>query len=247
MKNEIKKIFSDKEFIKKILCIACYFLISMLIAPLLAMVFQKIFSSMDDYSFSVLMEWVLYLIIFIITIILMKNEFVLGIKPLKQKSAYQNIMDVFLGCIIVYASMYIGAEITKILGGSGTSDNQSSIVEIFRKPLGALMIPVMCVLGPIVEELVFRGAIQGGLERLKVPRILCVAVAGTLFGLIHVMNAGDYVQLPSYLITGLGFGFIYYRSKNIYVPISVHIIWNSISTWAVYIQVLLEAIGFKIT
>ncbi len=242
----LKGIFSDKEFIKKLICIALYFLISMVLAEPIALLLRSIFSNMDIYAFSILFECVIYLIIFVITVLLMKNEFVVGIKPLKRKSAGSSIVEVLVGCAIVYGSMYVGTLITMALGESGNSANQEGIIAMLSIPAGAFMIPVLCVLGPIVEELVFRGAIQGGLEKLKVPRLLCVVVAGTLFGLIHVIGAGDFVQLPSYLITGLAFGFIYYRSENIYVPISVHIIWNCISTWSVYIMMFLEKLGFTI-
>lgn len=241
----MKNILKDKEFIKRIICIALYFLTTMLLVYPVASLIGMIFKGASEAVLQVVFQTVMYLILITMSVLLVKSEFVTGINPLKRKKSSETIMEVFIGCVVVYAAMFVGAMLTEALGGAPDSENEAAINAILKAPIGVLLIPIICIIGPVTEELVFRGAIQGSLERLKMPKILCVLVAGTLFGLIHVINAGDYVQLPAYLLAGLAFGFIYYKSENIYVPICVHIIMNSISTGLSYIQIIAELIGIE--
>lgn len=242
----MKRILRDKEFIKRIICIALYFLTTMLLVYPMAFVIGFIFRGASEEVLQVVFQTVMYLILAAIAVLLVKSEFVTGIVPLKKKTAGDTIVEILIGSVLVYAAMFVGSLITTALGGEQDSANQEAIVAIMKAPIGVLMIPTLCIIGPVTEELVFRGAIQGGLQRLKMPKILCVFVAGTLFGLIHVIDAGDFVQLPSYLLSGLVFGFIYYKSENIYVPICIHIIMNSISTSMVYIQIIAELLNINI-
>ncbi len=240
----MKELFKDKDLIKRIIVVISYFLITMLLSIPIAYVWDALLNKASDEFKSITYQLLMYSILIALFIPLMKNEFKLSIAPLKRKSAGTTIIEVLVGCFIVYGAMYAGSIITMLLGGETNSENQNYIEELLRSSSSFLLIPVLCVIGPVVEELVFRGALQGSLAKLKMPKILSVIIAGTLFGLIHVMEAGDYIQLPAYLFGGLAFGFIYFKSENIYVSMSVHIIYNSVSIWLSYIYILLEELGF---
>ena len=240
----MRTLLKDKDLIKRIIVVISYFLITMLLSIPIAYVWRFLLQNTSGEFKSVTYQLLMYSILIALFIPLMKNEFKLSIKPLKRKSAKTTILEILVGCFIVYGAMYVGSIITLLLGGEANSENQNYIEELLRSSSSLLLIPVLGVIGPIVEELVFRGALQGSLAKLKMPKILSVIIAGTLFGLIHVMEAGDYIQLPAYLFGGLAFGFIYFKSENIYVPISVHIIYNSVSIWLSYIYILLEELGF---
>lgn len=239
----MKELFKDKDLIKRIIVVISYFLITLLLSIPIAYVWDALLNKSSGEIKSVTYQLLMYSILIALFIPLMKNEFKLSIEPLKRKSAGTTIIEVLVGCVIVYGAMYVGSIITMLLGGETNSENQNYIEELLRSSSSFLLIPVLCVIGPVVEELVFRGALQGALAKLKMPKILSVIIAGTLFGLIHVMEAGDYIQLPAYLFGGLAFGFIYFKSENIYVSMSVHIIYNSVSVWLSYIYILLEELG----
>jgi len=89
-----------------------------------------------------------------------------------------------------------------------------------------------CVYGPILEELLYRYTAFGVLYAWN--RFTAYAVSSLLFGIQHVAEAaiwgGDamqFINMPSYIIAGLIFAFLYARTKNICVPIGAHILANS--------------------
>ncbi|MFO1051007.1 MAG: type II CAAX endopeptidase family protein [Planctomycetota bacterium] len=91
-----------------------------------------------------------------------------------------------------------------------------------RAILGLLSLGVV---GPLFEEVVFRGLLQGGLRRLLGPG---VALWGTAlaFGAIH-MPDGSYLLLPITLL-GLLFGWLRERTGGLRASFLAHALHNSI-------------------
>jgi membrane protease YdiL (CAAX protease family) len=82
------------------------------------------------------------------------------------------------------------------------------------------------LLAPLVEEMVFRLAgfrLLGKIEGL--PIAVTIAITSLLFGLIHVLS-DDIVQILYYAGLGVVLGLVYHKSKNILVPIGVHMLFN---------------------
>ena len=87
---------------------------------------------------------------------------------------------------------------------------------------GALSVALV---GPIAEELAFRGAIQGWMMRHGAKPWLAIAVASLLFGIGHLNPA----QIPFAFLMGCILGFIYYRSGSLWLCILLHVVNNSLS------------------
>ena len=80
------------------------------------------------------------------------------------------------------------------------------------------------ILGPLVEEILFRGLITGELSALfSLP--VTITVQGILFGIYH----GNLVQGSYAAILGLLFGYCAYKSDNLYPAIAAHIAMNTTS------------------
>lgn len=90
--------------------------------------------------------------------------------------------------------------------------------------MGALAIAVV---GPLAEEVVFRGAMMGYMLRNGVKPWIAILVSAFLFGVIHL----NPVQVPFAMIVGVIFGVIYYRTGNIILTTIIHIINNSMATY----------------
>ncbi len=86
-------------------------------------------------------------------------------------------------------------------------------------------IVAIALVGPVVEELVFREAILGHLLRNGVGRRTAIVLSALLFGAIH----GNPIQIPFAIAVGLVFGLIYYRMRNVVLTSIVHIVNNSIA------------------
>ena len=87
------------------------------------------------------------------------------------------------------------------------------------------------VVGPILEEAVFREALLGGMLLEKVRPWIAILISALVFGLVH----GNPAQFPAAFIIGLLLGVIYYKTGNIVVPILMHMANNLIcvaQAWA---------------
>ena len=84
-------------------------------------------------------------------------------------------------------------------------------------------------IGPVVEELVFRGAILGGLR--TTGRIFtAILLSALLFGLVH-MNLN---QLSYTFFAGIYWGLLVEATGSILPSMTCHIIMNSLSVFAMY-------------
>ena len=77
------------------------------------------------------------------------------------------------------------------------------------------------IAAPVVEELLFRGIIQGELRRVM-PEWAAIVVQAVLFSAFHMqIIQSSYVLLP-----GLLLGVAYAWSKSLWVPIAMHVLFN---------------------
>lgn len=110
---------------------------------------------------------------------------------------------------------------------------------IVREPLGMIAIGI---LGPVVEEMVFRHGIEGGLMRGGFTPWTAIITSSLVFSIAHVNPA----QVPFAFALGVVFGIIYWKTGNILLTSIIHILNNSISV----LQMLLmgeDVIGYKMT
>ena len=83
----------------------------------------------------------------------------------------------------------------------------------------------VAVVGPVVEELVFREGILGHMLRKGVEPWTAMIVSAILFGAIHMNPA----QIPFAAIMGLLLAIIYYKTGNIVITSLIHIFNNSLA------------------
>lgn len=92
-----------------------------------------------------------------------------------------------------------------------------------RNIIGAFTI---AVLAPVLEEVMFRGAIQGYMMRRVRSPWLAIIVASLVFGIFH-MNP---VQIVYASLLGIILGWIYYRTGSLMSVIVGHVLNNTIAT-----------------
>lgn len=83
------------------------------------------------------------------------------------------------------------------------------------------------VLGPVAEELLFRGAILGFLlKKQNLSRQYAILISALIFGIIHLNPA----QILYAFILGMALGRIYYQSGSLLICMILHVMLNGIST-----------------
>lgn len=147
--------------------------------------------------------------------------------------------QIVTGFLIVFGALLVASTILDVLGVSGTSENEETIRSYFTNDIGQLIILflLLCVFTPIVEEIIFRKVVYNFFEP-KAGHIVAIIGTGVIFGLMHVITYGDFIQSIPYILMGIAFGYIYYRAnKNIYVTIGVHFL-NNFMTFIIYVLML---------
>ena len=92
--------------------------------------------------------------------------------------------------------------------------------DMAQNPWGILCIALV---GPVVEEIVFREAVLGYMLRQGIRPLTAILCSSLAFGLVH----GNPVQIPFATIIGCIFAIIYYKTHSILLTTILHIINNS--------------------
>ncbi|MGE4352517.1 MAG: lysostaphin resistance A-like protein [Oscillospiraceae bacterium] len=147
-----------------------------------------------------------------------------GLLNNKLLTVFTLIQGYFLNFLLNYILLML---LLLIMGNTGLSNpNDAALADMaaedYRKVLGMAVF-----LGPIVEEVLFRGVVFGAL--LKRDRLAAYIVSIMLFALLHVWQYAILEQNVSVLLYALDYlpvGFIlawcYERSGNLWTPILFH-------------------------
>lgn len=111
--------------------------------------------------------------------------------------------------------------------------NDSAVAEVALVSSGTMK-AIAVFMAPIVEEVLFRGVIFGGLH--KTNRVLAYAMSMLIFATYHVwqyvMVSGDlsmFIYVLQYLPVSFCLAWAYERSGSIWVPIGFHMMINAMS------------------
>lgn len=108
----------------------------------------------------------------------------------------------------------------------GVFKEYENLVENFNIDIGSpvLMIFFVCLFGPLVEEVIFRGMIYGKLRR-AFSILPSAVISGVIFGIYHM----NWVQGIYAAIFGILLAYVYERTQTIWGSVLLHVIFNSSS------------------
>lgn len=120
--------------------------------------------------------------------------------------------------------------------GIGDSSNQQALDEAVIR-YGALHIITIAVIGPVVEEIFYRGILFGFLKgrgKSIVRSIAAILLSSMIFAFSHTsiidFSVTDLLANIPILMLGLVVTTLYWRTDNLICPVIVHIIINTIGT-----------------
>ncbi|MBQ1551771.1 MAG: CPBP family intramembrane metalloprotease [Bacilli bacterium] len=177
-----------------------------------------LYDNIENYPFGkgIIGEAILAVLVFLV-MLLWKNSYVFTQK--KEKFSKGLVFGTFyltFGCIIMFFTSFTG------------DINVRSIINL----------AIFCFLIGVYEEFLCRGwLLNEFLERYGKDNksiFLCICISGIIFGLLHSINvlSGEIssvdviVQVISAAASGIGFGTIYYKTKNIWSVIFLHAFWD---------------------
>jgi membrane protease YdiL (CAAX protease family) len=95
--------------------------------------------------------------------------------------------------------------------------------------IGVILLVLIVGIGaPIVEEVFYRGFLQGALLKRGLPPWVAIGVTSVLFGLSHV----ELLQLPALVLFGLLAGVLAHRSGRLGPSIAAHLAFNMVTVIA---------------
>lgn len=128
----------------------------------------------------------------------------------------------FLGVFLAMAAQSLAVTIeTNLLGIEPGSQNTKILVELVKTT--PLLIIVISIIGPILEEIIFRKIIFGTLAP-NLGFFLAAVISSLIFGALHL----DFSHILIYTTMGLVFAYLYVKTKRILVPIFAHVMMNTL-------------------
>lgn len=111
----------------------------------------------------------------------------------------------------------------------GSSDLEGPAREMTDRADGALGIVLLVLIvgigAPIVEEIFYRGLFQRALLKRGLPPAAAIAINATVFGLSH----GQLLQLPALVLFGAAAGVLAHRSGRLGPAITAHVAFNMVT------------------
>ncbi len=193
--------------------------------PLLFLIGTTVFG-IDPHEMEVLAigYWLVFSFatgLLITLLLLRKNEKYTTIEKSVPLPLPQSIVWAVGGIFLAFVAQIIAVLIETSIGIEPGSENTEEIIQLIE--LFPLLIIVSSILGPIIEEIVFRKVLFGMLYN-RFSFIVAALISSLLFALAHF----DFTHLILYTAMGIVFSYLYVRTKRIIVPIIAHVMMNTI-------------------
>lgn len=129
---------------------------------------------------------------------------------------------IIIGGFFLARAIAIGGTLSLNHQGSESTANDAAIQALFTGENPLLIILLIGISAPIMEEIVFRGGIIGfWLEKFP---LVGVAISSILFGLVH--GPTNLVSFLIYALMGLVLAVAYYKTQRLEVSMSIHFLNN---------------------
>lgn len=148
------------------------------------------------------------------------------------------LKGIFYGFVVIIASVTYNVATILIFGQRESNTNQQAIEGVIAA-YPFLNFFWIVLFGPLVEEFLYRIGLFGGLR--KINRVVAYIVSGLIFGFMHFTipfdaNGGiihaelinEFINIPSYIISGLLFAYIFDK-EGFATSATAHITNNLIS------------------
>jgi hypothetical protein len=128
----------------------------------------------------------------------------------------------------------ISAILSPLLGGMKNPQGCSISQAFGAEPYLAVI--SLAVIAPVVEEIVFRGFIYGGL-RTRLGVAISVIVSAAIFALAHTFSVGGSILLlgPSLFVAGVALALVYERTRSLVPGMVLHASFNLIAVVAIFV------------
>lgn len=212
--------------IKEIIKFILIFLLYLLYSDIIIIILTKL-----GVNIKVLPNNLKIAIMFLINLSLMIMLFIFYSKSIKENlkdlklnfKSYikDNFKYYVIGLLIMIISNII---ISFFIEGNSTNE---TLIREYINIMPIYMIFSSCIYAPFTEEMVFRKSLRNCFNN----KVLYILLSGLIFGSMHLLSASSIVELVfliPYSSLGCVFAYMYYKTNNIFVPMTFHMVHNTI-------------------
>ncbi len=157
-----------------------------------------------------------------------KKQKMMGVRGYKSVFFAKYLLIIPFATTFVYAANML-VQIIEVLIPSIAHSFDDTAQTIYGADITVQIITAV-ILGPIVEELIFRGLMYARLKRMF-GGVVAALVTSLVFGIYHMnISQGIYAFLFSYAAI-----FIYEKYKKIYAPMIMHMVANGLSVLVTFV------------
>lgn len=199
-------------------------------ASILYGIFQSFGFTGNKYWLLSISIWTVFsfFITLLITLYYLKDEITVRNRNLRSMSLVLG-WSVY-GVLLALIAQRIAIMIETLLGVDVGSENTENILDLIN--VAPIMIFVPSIIGPILEEIIFRKIIFGFLYK-KTNFFLAALISSIIFSAAHM----EFEHLLLYSAIGFTFSYLYVKTDRIIIPILAHILMN---TYVVMSQFFLQ-------
>lgn len=160
-------------------------------------------------------------------------------KTVSKQLAYLAVKKVTKHGLIFWSTMalvFVGLEeLSLVLMGIETPEFMLSIKNS-TEGIGdiVLVFVAICIIAPIIEELIFRGVLFVRLQQTKLGNTGAILITSIYFASLHVQY--DAIGMFTTLLMGLVLGWVRYKSNNTSYCILIHMIANTFAMTLLYVD-----------
>ncbi|RYL87868.1 CPBP family intramembrane metalloprotease [Sporolactobacillus sp. THM7-4] len=170
-------------------------------------------------GYGVFMTAIFFITLLIVSLLLLPERHMRSNIPLSpEKSFLWAIGGIFALFLLQIAASLIN---TAVFGEPPKSRHTEQIVQITR--MSPLFIFAVSVIGPILEEIVFRKIIYGSLQK-KMGFVLAAVISSLIFSVGHF----DFQHLLVYFVIGFFLCYVYHKTGRITINMFMHAGMNAI-------------------
>jgi uncharacterized protein len=190
--------------------------------PIIAFIGAAMGKSLDEMQTLAIPYWLVisFSLTLLIILLILRKERNINADLREVSSPASSAAWAFAGVFLALFAQSIAGSIESMLGIEMGSENTQEIIKLIER--FPVVILVSSIIGPILEEIVFRKIIFGSLHR-KMNFFLAALISSVIFALAHMEP--EHVIL--YSAMGFTFAFLYVKTKRIIVPIIAHVTMNT--------------------
>ncbi|RFU69242.1 CPBP family intramembrane metalloprotease [Peribacillus saganii] len=167
--------------------------------------------------------WIIisFFITITIVLLLLRREMKESLHSRDGVAASSAVLWAIGGVFLAFFSQYAAGAIELALGIKPGSENTQQIVSLIEQV--PLVMVVTSIVGPILEEIIFRKIIFGELYK-RFNFFISALLSSIIFGIAHL----ELVHIILYSAMGFTFAYLYVKTKRILVPIFAHVTMNTV-------------------